>query len=404
MDPNPPFKNKFPPLITASKPRNTNSIVVPENFNHSINHPNLGAYGVITAILLDPFSQLVGHLTNNDQISAIGFYYVHNHQKIITLLYNHDGSPVPWINSETTIESLLQSAHVHKIRCYPLISNYDRLKTLILNMNPVQPNYHKLWSNISSDINQEGSFQMGTHIICKILKELDPDSKGLSSSLLRKHISMKSSRKTKSIFILETSRKSLESLCMTFVDLFMNKNGFRTTILNSHKTRLTREHKLIANIVCGLEHGILSTATLNDLITNLDPSFPKIHHPKSTVEITDDALMCTFTDLHGDLSKLTKLGSYIASLPYDASLINLYNDLIKDTPLDPISIPSPSITVKTGKNTIVLSINHPDLTGLSESELKDVLVYIDSLRSSNGVTDTRFVPLQNAILQTLAKK
>lgn len=404
--------SKFPPLInlTLDKPRNTSSII---SFNSSIpsssDHPNLGTYGVITVVLIDPFSQLMNRIINTDehQPNAIGFYYPHNHQKIITLFYHHDGTPVPWIGPHTSLETLFTSMYVHKIRCYPLISHHDRLKTLISKIVPHKPNYHKLLLHIF-DLH-EGHFETGSTLVIKLLKDIDPTINDLSGPLLKRHISIKSSRKDKSDIILETSRKSLENIVIVFIDLFTNKHQFRNIILNIKKNRLNKEHDLITNIVCSIEHGILSTDTVNELITNLEQldqnhHFPKIKNPKATIEVTEEPLMCTFNESSTDLTKLHKLGAYIATLPCDHTLITLYNDAIKETNLDPLPIHSPSMTVKTSKSTITLSIHHPDLSSLSESELKDVLIYIDSLRSSNGTSDNRFAPLQNAILGELANR
>lgn len=401
-----PPTTKFPPLLNLTRPRNTNSIVIPDASNRNAHHSEHGPYGVITAVLMDPFSQLMDCFINNDKEgpNAMGFYYMHNQQKIITLFHNHDGTPVPWIGPHTTLEGLLKSIYVYKIKCYPLIGDHDRLKTHILHFTPPRPNYHKLLLHLVQL--HSGHLETGSTLVFKILKELDPKITSLSSPIFKRHISMKSSRKDKSDPILESSRQSLESLCMVFSDLFVNKNGFRNVILNLRTNRLAKEHDLITNIVCSLEHGILSTTTVNDLITSLEQldqhRFPKITKSKASIEVTGDELMCTFNDAPFDSTRLNKLGAYIATLPCDPILINLYNEAVKDTTLDPI--PIPTITLKTAKRSIVLTIQKPDLSSLSESELKDVLIYIDSLRSSNGTSDNRYAPLQNAILEVLAKR
>lgn len=401
--------SKFPPLINITRSGYSNSIISSDLSLHF----DYGSHGLITAVLIDPFSSIMSMLTNTKkhEPNAMGFYYTHNHKKIITLYNNHDGTPVSWMGPNITFDTLLNSIYVYKIKCYPLISHHDNLRDLIFNIKTPQPNYHKLLTQIPFNEHHH----MECNIVVKILKQLDPNivinNTNISSRIFKRHISMKSTRKNKSEDILNSSRQCLESMLMVFMDLFITKHQFQNTILNIKSNRLAKEHDLITNIVCSIEHGVISVATINELITNLEKidhhQFPKIHHPKPNIDVTEDHLLCTFNQdnkTSDNLQKLSELGRYISTLPYDHTLISLYNDVVKQTNVSPISLNPTSIKLKTNKSTIILDIHNPDLSSLSISELKDILIYIDSLRSSNGISDNRYGPLQNAILHALSKK
>lgn len=292
--------------------------------------------------------------------------------------------------------------------------------------------------------------------------------------LLRQPISITAPRESNNEsdvkYIIEESRREITKLVAIFVDLFTTHEEFRSNILatRSHKSNnvpleglFSRETELISHLVGGLQNGIISSATLNDIIKNLNverfnlgnyQQLPITTTPKSTVHVSDDNLMCTFQvpNVSHDTDHLKDLGEYIAYIAdsFDSSevltinlggMIAAYNNAIQGTNIKKITIPevrarlldsnrknhssgglsrhtlsrsavvtipgSPdgdNITISTNSNTIIIPMYNSNLTTLTEGQLMDVLVYLDSLRTSDGTGDTRFANLQNEVTHELA--
>ncbi|CAH6420855.1 Hypothetical protein HVR_LOCUS1307 [uncultured virus] len=194
---------------------------------------------------------------------------------------------------------------------------------------------------------------------------------------------------------------------------------------------------------------------------------PVCCNPKSSVQVSSESVMCTFqqsTNLVSqqigknivrnglsmdNLMSLRDLGEYLSHIAEsfndkDVLTINLggiietYNNAVKGTNISEISLPrlgtpntlsrSAIVTIP-GNSGVSLSENNKEssgtmlnvpitdssqviavpmynsnLTVLTEAQLIDILVYIDSLRSSDGTFDTRFVNLQNEITRELAQR
>lgn len=305
--------------------------------------------------------------------------------------------------------------------------------------------------------------------------------------LLRQPISITAPRETNNEsdvkYIIEESRREITKLVAIFVDLFTTHEEFRSNILATRSNKsnhlsleglFLRESELISHLVGGLQNGIISSATLNDIIKDLNverfnlgnyQQLPITTTPKSTLHVTDDNLMCTFQvpNVVHDTDPLRDLGEYIGYIAdsFDSSevltinlggMIAAYNNAIKGSNLKKITIPkvgfgdSPSskprtgslkefgsnrqnrslgglskhtlsrsavvtipgspdgdnITISTNSNHIVIPMYNSNLTTLTESQLMDILVYLDSLRTSDGTGDTRFANLQNEVTYELA--
>ena len=265
-------------------------------------------------------------------------------------------------------------------------------------------------------------------------------------------------------YIIEESRREITKLVAIFVDLFTTHDEFRSNILatrnnKSHQCSLDglflRESELITHLVGGLQNGIISSVTINDIIKHLNTErfnlgnyqqLPITVNPKSTVQVSDDTLMCTFQvpNVLQDMDPLRDLGEYIAYIAdsFDSpevltinlgGIISAYNNAIKGTNLKKIEIPQnrrnqsaaissrhtisrsavvtipgshdgDNITISTGTKTIVIPMYNSNLTTLTEGQLMDILVYLDSLRTSDGTGDTRFANLQNEVTHELASR
>ena len=288
-------------------------------------------------------------------------------------------------------------------------------------------------------------------------------------------------------YVIEESRREITKLVAIFVDLFTSHELFRSNILATRLVNYTTdgnrssmgsvvnldslfslENELVSHIVGGIQNGIISNSTLNDIIRDISderfslanqvPGYslsslsklPISINPNKNVQVTTDTMMCTFqqpvaSTMFTNTDPLKDLGLYISHIvdsftKPDALTINLggiigaYNNAIKGTDLDKISIPKLNTDVsKSGVNgahtlsrqaivtipgdpngdNILIPINskaipvpmyNGNLSSLSQTQLLDILVYIDSLRDSNGTGDTRFANLQNEITHELAQR
>jgi hypothetical protein len=251
----------------------------------------------------------------------------------------------------------------------------------------------------------------------------------------------------------------LQYLSSAFTSLYINNSEFRSTILCKTSTTanpesldilFNQEKQLIDTIVHGLQGGIISNTTLNEQITKLGHSRRDLGYyerlsissePKEYVSVVTDHVQCTFNmSDHGDsssstaLNALNELGSYIGHIidrfdDPDALTINIgtlmeiYNRAVSGTTIPSIVPPHVGtkstlsrqvVLVLPGDNgteitnipisskAINIAMYNADLTQLTATQLLDILVYIDSLRDSDGSTDTRYVNLQNEITHELA--
>ena len=302
-------------------------------------------------------------------------------------------------------------------------------------------------------------------------------------------------------YIIEESRREITKLVAVFVDLFTSHDMFRQHVLairfgsnvasssdnkkvdlmdatqmESFLLKLFQcEAAVVDQVVTGLQHGVISNATLNQTIQDLIDERFHLHHyqqlplsrtPQTTISVVDE-MMCTLqrSSIIPEVEPLGELGRYISHLvecfhssePLTVDLgtiIALYNAAITTTPLAAITIPSKpveeiiipsknnhpiskisskpaveeiiipsksnhpisrtavvtlpgdedgvSLTVPINSTTMAIPMYNCNLTPFTKSQLLDLLVYVDSLRNSNGVHDTRFSNLQNEITHELA--
>lgn len=310
-------------------------------------------------------------------------------------------------------------------------------------------------------------------------------------------------------YVIEESRREITKLVAVFVDLFTSHDLFRQHVLATRfgssvasdnkrgdlmdaalspkrmESLLLKlfqcEAAVVEQVVTGLQHGVISNATLNQAIQNLIDERFHLHHyqqlpisrtPQTTIAVVDE-MMCTLqqSSIIPEVEPLGELGRYISHLvecfhssePLTVDLgtiIALYNAAISTTPtLTPVTIPAnnthpisrttdeiiipsnsnqPKISSQNNQPKIASQNNHTisraavvtlpgdedgislevpincttmaipmyncNLTSFTKSQLLDLLVYVDSLRNSNGIHDTRFSNLQNEITHELAHR
>ena len=269
-------------------------------------------------------------------------------------------------------------------------------------------------------------------------------------------------------YVIEESRREITKLVAVFVDLYTTHDLFRSYALSTRVRNkvndclnssidldglFSQEYELVSYIVGGIQHGIISNSTLNEIIKNLSNerfmlkhhrSLPFSTHPNSSAQIVSDPVMCTFQLQHSpimpnNVEPLKDLGTYISHLidSFDnpepltinlGGIVAAYNNAIRETNLNKITIPRVTTGNSSNKHTLSRSaivtipgdycgdfISMPsnsqaipmyngNLTAFTDSQLIDILVYIDSLRDTNGSADTRFANLQNEITHELARR
>jgi len=268
-------------------------------------------------------------------------------------------------------------------------------------------------------------------------------------------------------YVVEQSRNEINILTDVFVDLFSTNTAFREKIIyetnncyegvKNLNDLFTCEEELVSRIISGLRDGIINNSLLNNSIKNLTNErfkliesnktyhtrpLPISANPSDKVNIIKDDTMCTFKQsaLITDNNHLKDIGDYINHIidcvnNTEPVIINLggmissYNNAIKGTNLSPIAInvnkdinhvisrnaviviPNSVTTldilpgtIETIDSYISIPMYNSNLTTLSNDQLLDILVYIDSIKYKNGSRDNKYDNIQNEITYELSRR
>lgn len=300
------------------------------------------------------------------------------------------------------------------------------------------------------NIRETDSIKISTSIVpCPLLKKSSTINVNEKEMKFAKEIASEEESK----FIIEETRREITKLAAIFVDLYTSHEIFRSNALSmrtngkssiSLENLFTREAELVSHIIGSLQNGNLDNGTLNEIIRNLAnerfslgnyQNIPISTEPASTVQITNDNMLCTFQHSSTQISTdpLRNLGIYLSHIAdlFDSSevltidlgqIITTYNNVVRDTDLNEIEIPHLGGLYTISRGAVITLPNHEaikktklsisipvamqegNLVSLTEAQLIDILVYIDSLRDSDGIGDTRFANLQNEITHELAHR
>lgn len=451
--------------------------------------------GIITVSLCDPLSLLISKIMGlkEDDPNAVGFYYQSNiygtNEYTVTLFNVYDNDPIPWLRLGSTMDLLLSSPFITRITFYPLLTNKSESEGTLLSratmlrkrqdhmeekfrvtvIEAISNNAkglhdkHVSYTNLLLKLagiedvlthKPVTGYTLINHVLLSLMKI--PNEEISSSSivpcpLLKAPISIRASydkvNDDELRFVVEESRREITKLVAIFVDLYTSHELFRTNILTLRTTGklssnldnlINIETELVSHVIGGLQTGILSNSTLNDIIKDLskerislgiNQSLPVSLHPNKHVEVTNTTISCTFQqeDQPINTNPLRDLGIYLAHLvesfqTADKFTIDLnqiilsYNNTIQGTNLPMVVIPDTG-TIASREVTAILCdyqnlneesqaipMSNGNLTNLSEGQLNDLLVYIDSLRDSDGITNMRFANLQNQVTYELARR
>ncbi|MEO6066606.1 MAG: hypothetical protein ABIQ41_01340 [Gemmatimonadales bacterium] len=295
-------------------------------------------------------------------------------------------------------------------------------------------------------------YNLVNKVLLTLMKIRDPNI--ISSSivpcpLIKNPISINCQRETANDheirFIIEESRREIVKLAAVFVDLYANNSEFRKNVLEMtindksirHLTELfKKEDELISHVIGGIHNGVLSNETLNELIKDLSiqrdivgnsKRLPLSTNPGKKVEIINDEIAVTYQESSTPINRdpLMNLGIILSHMvesfnTSDPLVFNLgdivmeYNNAVQGTSLSKITLNKQAHTMSRSAvvtfpsyeaisdESVAIAMYNSNLSSLSKEQLLDVLVYIDSLRDTDGTGDTRFANQQNAITHELA--
>jgi hypothetical protein len=308
-------------------------------------------------------------------------------------------------------------------------------------------------------------YNLVNKVLLNLMGIKNTESPKLSNSLiqcplLKKSVSIRSVNERCSesdiTYVIEESRREITKLIAIFADLYTSHTTFRDSILamrstersNNNLTSLfERENELVSAVVGGLQTGIISNYNLNMIINDLTTErynlgeyqgLPTIDNPSKNVSVTTDDVPLSFqlpATIHST-DPMRDLGVHINHIADsfdnpEILMVNLggiiasYNAAIRGSNLPKILIPhigsdhtvsrqaivtlpgndsGHQIEIHINSKSIPIAMYNSNLTGLSEHQLLDTLVYIDSLRSTEGTSDTRYTNLQNEITHELSRR
>jgi len=472
-----------------------------------------GRCGIISACVIDPINRLISKIMGlkENEVNAVGFYYEGEINRHTVILFNiYDNEPISWLRLGYSMDLLLASPFITKIIYYPIISESEGRKSVLMSRSAMKINSRikkieerfrtivvetiGINAKVINDKNisyTEILMKMagikveeierlvenkitGYSLVNRVLLTLMGNENGelnkmaLASNiipcpLLKQPITIiapsEKNNECDMKYIIEESRREIIKLAGVFVDLYTTYEEFRKYIIEMIGRRnksdmsidllqglFKREEELVKHVVGGLENGIISSGTINNNIKELNierynignyEKLPINIKPKGNVQVIDDNIMCTFqmnNRINTDNNSLRDLGEYIQKIvdSFDSSepsiidfgnIVMTYNNCIKecdDECIKKIVIPEEKstrsknvvITLPTSMDNLesmnneimMIPMINPNLKVLNEEQLMDILIYLDSLRTSDGTGDTRFAFLQNEITYELSKR
>lgn len=338
-------------------------------------------FGIITAHLTDPLSTIIDQFLtiNEDEPNAVGFYFTINDNKNIVLFNVHDGQLIKWILDNYTLSKIIACPFVSKIKCYSLTENKV---SIIININ-------SLLEKRFIDIVQ------GIIISAKLSISISNFSFLFSNDIRLGYLLINK-------VLIYLTGEEIEHF--TDCSLIKNYSSYNNKLLINYND----DH---INSICQNEINKLKNYLLNQFNSEKMVDLSVIPNSK----ITDHHLI----NLHYYLSQIIKCNNRETQELAFKNIVALFNDIVSGTEIPQITIPKkitsflrPKIVLPQQSsseitNNILFNSDcnyQSNFTSLSNEQLLDLLIYIDSLRDSTGLTDIRFAKLQNEITAELANR
>ena len=409
----------------------------------------LGNAGIITVILTDPLSLLIGKITNNlHNFNAVGVYYFNSNNSTCMLFNSYDNNPVSWLRLGCSLEKLLTYSFVSKVKIYPLLNrsledstSKEKFQIAVLDMITQNIQNSQSYTDLllsKSDL--VTGYTLVNNLLLKLREEdisININDQLIISPLLGAPTVLESDKSNNidNSLILEEIKKELVKLAAAFLDLYMENNYYQEKVLETKLNAISELKILVEHLTGGLSNGILSSRIINEAILALNSSneleLIPCWQPVTNITVTTDEIYCSFNPNKDNLLNITELenlGAYLQSLAENNSasltinlgtIINSYNRIVDKMPTIR-KIPSIKsnksyqalvifseaeeikIPLKDKDTEILLPLANANLSSLDEFQLLQALIYIESLRDQNGNNDKRFSSLQNEITHELA--
>lgn len=376
----------------------------------------IGRFGILTCNLIDSLSRLIDKISisYNNKYNSIGFYYINENGDYNIILFDlYDSYHIKWTTSHCKMSHFISSLYVMNIDFYsfdnenknlfPSIYNTDILKydkydnyhvrhikskledkfTNIISGLLISYNYERNYNNLL--LNIVNNKKSGEELINKILILL------LDNYNVNQHFT--DSIKNSLSFNINKSTNYINIIDNNFEDI-INDEIFK---LKDNFHKIYTDHKILLNVD-------ISTFTSNSEFIKITNGYNHI-----------DNLNIKYIDLKNLgywLNEIINSNNKLEQNSAVKNMITIYNNLIIDSNIKQININkyiniilnAYLIETKYSSKEIISVIrsnietkNETDLSILSYIQLFDILIYIDSLRDSNGFSDNRFSGIQNLI-------
>jgi len=427
----------------------------------NLSRNDLQECGIVTVRLIDPISCLISKIIGGNMcFNAVGFYYDIN---TIILFNVYTGDYVPWMRFGYDLDSLLSCPFVDKIIFYPIDSTQTISKNMVQNKSRKLGELFRFKvltqiENIDTKFNQKinykhlllkavgitqpnttsNGYTLINNILLSLMSIKSPSKFDIASDIIPCHLLkpsinlsssdlVTSSNDTKRIF--EESRHEMIIISNVFIDLFFTHDTFRQHIFN---TQISTQNAIKNNIP---HINQTFSTTEKDPIHHKSTNIQQLNTSKKDSNISINIQQLTpykkdfeqSNTFEEDSKQLNKYKEDSNSTQIFSSSINKggsnmsqckgiqpLNNIISENYGRSVGVNSKSIISQTNSQTETKNNNdiskrnlekhHIELSELSVHQLLDILIYIDSLRDSDGITSTKYATLQNTVIQELAKR
>lgn len=357
----------------------------------------LGRFGILTCKLIDPLSNIIDIISANNKYNTIGVYYIKNDDYYVMLFNVYDGYNIHYIK---TINEIISSRYVSKLTYFSLddksnnnfqsLCNLNYLKTPVLDL--IKSQLEEKFINIINGLS--------------IIYNINTTSRNYDNLLLN-IINKKKNGRTIIYKILSLLDNTIN---VKFTKSPLIKN---TVVININKSYT------YINTDLNLDNLNIEISKLYQCFIIYHDKFPKIDHSifinDNKINIANNNNNDNIIILGKCLADVINCDNKVDQTLHFKNMIIMYNNIVKNYNIPLIEnkiniLLYPEIILPQSSTTEIITIissnikskNNTNLNILSNNQLFDILIYIDSLRDSLGSTDNKFSGIKNIITKELA--
>lgn len=384
-------------------------------------YTKIGRFGILSCKLADPLSNIIDKITEcyNNYYNSIGIYYINDKLDYSVILFNlYDTYPIKWVLSHHIISNFMSSQYIKNIHYYSLDENRD---TINKNFQSIYNNYQNI---IITDDNSKSKLEEKfNNIISGLTISYDYDKEENYENLLlnivnNNTVGIKLINKILSLLDENNScndfTKSPLIKKITRVELKKENNYINIIDHNFENIISSNILKLKENFVgIYMDHAFLSKIDLSIFVLESNKNLSKSKN--DLIEIKS----LNIKSIEGCIKQIIKSKNKIDQSIAIKNLIITYNNMIVGYDFEPIDVNqdiniilNPDLIVSQSSmedimlviNSNIETQNYTDLSILTNTQLFDILVYIDSLRDISGNTNIKFSGVQNLITKELRQR